>query len=57
MALFTMIAGYLFDAIGPTAPFSFLGAIDALFVLVFLCFIYLEVRDDDDDKDTKAVIE
>jgi hypothetical protein len=57
MALFTMIAGYLFDAIGPTAPFSFLGAIDALFVLVFLCFIYLEVRDDDDDKDTRAVIE
>ena len=51
MAIYTLVAGYLFDVIGPTAPFSFLGAIDALFVLVFLCFVYLEVREDDDDKE------
>ena len=38
-ALFALVAGYVFDYYGPSAPFSFVALLDVAFVLVVLVFV------------------
>ena len=37
-----MAAGYLFDKVGPKAPFVLIGVIDVCFVLIFCTFLCYE---------------
>ena len=41
---YSLAGGYLFDEMGPTAPFVLLGVIDLSFVLIFLIFVCCESK-------------
>lgn len=42
--LYSLLAGYLFDFIGPKSPFILLGIMDFAFVLIYFTFCITESR-------------
>ncbi len=42
--LYSLLAGYLFDLIGPKSPFVLLGIMDFSFVLIYITFCITEWR-------------
>lgn len=42
--IYSLIAGYIFDIIGPKSPFILLGIMDLSFVLIYIAFCITESR-------------
>ena len=42
--MYSLLAGYLFDLIGPKSPFILLGIMDFIFVLIYIAFCITESR-------------